>query len=101
MTSIDGSSFECVNFDDYPIYPFDSPTALIPEGHARKSTNSPSPQHYVDNMSALARTGASLRSPSELDPMLDVSQFPPLVNLPFFQLKYAVLQNSKWHIPTS
>ncbi|VZH95299.1 unnamed protein product [Fusarium fujikuroi] len=96
----DGSSFEWVNFDDYPMYPFDSPTALIPEGHARKSTNSPSPQHYVDNMSALTRTGASFGSPSELDPMLDVSQFPPLVNLPFFQLKYAILQNIANFIPS-
>ncbi|EXM26060.1 Ankyrin repeat [Fusarium oxysporum f. sp. vasinfectum] len=93
----DGSGLQFVNFDDYPPFPFDAPTAPIahiPEAHAREVTNPHTPQHSIDNVSALMSTGALSESPFGLDPMLGVSQFPPLVNLPFFQLKYSILQNN-------
>jgi len=98
ITFIDGSGLQFVNFDDYPPFPFDAPTAPIahiPEAHAREVTNPHTPQHSIDNVSALMSTGALSESPFGLDPMLGVSQFPPLVNLPFFQLKYSILQNSE------
>ncbi|RKK79227.1 hypothetical protein BFJ71_g16277 [Fusarium oxysporum] len=93
----DGNSLQFVNFDDYPPFPFDTPTASIahvPEAHAREATNAHTPQHSIDNVSVFLSTGALSGSPFGLDPMLGVSQFPPLVNLPFFQLKYPILQNT-------
>ncbi|KAF4445530.1 hypothetical protein F53441_10727 [Fusarium austroafricanum] len=93
----DGSGLQFVNFDDYPPFPFDTPTAPIahiPEAHACEATNPHTPQHSIDNASALMSNGALSGSPFGLDSILGVSQFPPLVNLPFFQLKHPILQNS-------
>lgn len=55
-------------------------------------------QESIDNTFALMTTDG-LSESFGLDTILDVSQLTLMLNLPYFQLKYPILQGRKWRSP--
>jgi hypothetical protein len=94
VTFIDGSDSFHFNFDENLQLLCGSPAAAIehvPEAHLQESIN-------INNVFSLISTNG-LSDSFELDAILDVPQFPLLLNLPYFQLKDSILQSSKWRSP--
>ncbi|KAK1240059.1 hypothetical protein MKX08_007501 [Trichoderma sp. CBMAI-0020] len=82
----DGDSF-LFNFDDSPQFLFGTPTAPIehiPEAHVQGSLD-----HALARMSSDGLFGSS-----GVDTLLGVAQFTLIFNLPYFQLKHHIPQNT-------